>query len=87
MSAELSLYPIQDLIEEFKRRNISFVLGYVDHQQFTKQESIAQEIVWGCDSGGNLVLQEALMTFLNEWHRTIRTQGCAPEAGAPHDPD
>ena len=71
MSGDLALYPIEDIMAELKRRNISFLFAYVDHTQFTKVESQAQEIVWGCDRGGNAALQETLRRFLNCWMRSV----------------
>jgi hypothetical protein len=67
MSDDLALYPIEDIIAELKRRNISFIFAYADHTQFTKVEGVSQEIVWGADRGGNLALQGTLQRFLNAW--------------------
>ena len=71
MARDLELYPIEEIIAELKNRNISFVFSWVDHQQFTKDSSMSQEIVWGIERGGNLVLQEVLMKFMNQWHDQV----------------
>ena len=65
--SEISMYPTSDLIEELKKRDLSFILAWCDHQQFSKHKSFENDIVWGCDSGGTLALQETLRRFLNEW--------------------
>ena len=63
--SDLSLHSIEDLINELKERNISFVIGYVDHNEFNKGKE--EGIVWGLDHGGNVALQETVLRFLNEW--------------------
>ena len=78
MPRDLELYPLKDIVEELKERNISFVFTWVDHQQFTKDMSMSQEIVWGIDRGGNLVLQEVLMKFMNKWHEQVLTERTTP---------
>ena len=71
MPRDLELYPLEDILVELKNRNISFIFAWVDHQQFTKDNSLSQEIVWGIDRGGNLILQDVLMKFLNTWHDQV----------------
>lgn len=83
----LACYPIQDLVAELKRRDISFVFAFVDHQQFTKSESMAQEVVWAIDSGGNLIFQDTLIRFLNRWHEQVVRQRTAPGSGAKVEED
>ena len=78
MPRDLELYPLEDIVEELKNRNISFVFSWVDHQQFTKDSSMAQEIVWGIERGGNLILQEVLMKFMNKWHEQVLADRTAP---------
>lgn len=65
--SDLSLYPLEEIVKELKRRDMSFVLAWCDHQQFTKEKAFENDIVWGCDSGGSLPLQETLRRFLNQW--------------------
>ena len=64
---ELGLYPLEDIVKELKRRDITFLFAWCDHQQFTKQKAFENDIVWGLDSGGNLPIQESLRRFLNSW--------------------
>ena len=78
MPRDLELYPLEDIVEELKNRNISFVFSWVDHQQFTKDSSMSQEIVWGIERGGNLVLQDVLVNFLNRWHEQVVKDRTAP---------
>lgn len=85
MSGDLALYPIEDIMAELKRRNISFLFAYVDHTQFTKVESQAQEIVWGCDRGGNAALQETLRRFLNRWMHGVVQDVLTPPHGEDAD--
>ena len=75
---DLGVYPVDAIIEELKRRNLSFILAFVDHQQFTKDASMTNEVVWACDSGGNLALQETLLRFLTEWMKQVVEQRCQP---------
>lgn len=84
---ELECTPLDEIVKELKRRNMTFVLAWVDHQQFTKIESMAQEIVWGIESGGNLALQETLMRFLRSWHAQLVRQSTQPGSGAEEDRD
>ena len=78
MASDLDLAPIEDILAELKRRNISFVFAWVDHQQFTKDASMAQDIVWGIERSGNLILQDALVNFLNTWHQQVVKERTAP---------
>mgnify|MGYP001581454685 CR=1 FL=1 len=78
MSRDLELYPLEDILEELKQRNLSFVFAWVDHQQFTKDSSTSQEIVWGIERGGNLILQDVLVRFINGWHRQVVKDRTAP---------
>lgn len=82
MPTDLELIPIEDMIAALKRRNITFVFSWVDHQQFTKDESMAQEIVWGIERGGNLILQDVLMNFMNKWHEQVLKERTAPDREA-----
>lgn len=61
MADELAVYPVLALIEELKRRDLTFLIAYADHQQFTKHDT---DIVWGLDRGGNVVLQLTLLRLL-----------------------
>ena len=65
--SDLAMYPLQEIIEELKRRDMSFILAWCDHQQFTKKKAFENDIVWGIDCSGNLPLQETLRRFLNSW--------------------
>ena len=65
--SDLSMYPLEDIIAELKCRDLSFIFAWCDHQQFNKHKAFENDIVWGCDSGGNLPLQESLRNFLNKW--------------------
>ena len=76
--SDLSAYPLEDILTELKSRNLSFILAWVDHQQFTKDSSMAQEIVWGIDSGGNMILQEVLVKFINKWRDQLLMERTAP---------
>lgn len=78
MASDLDLVPVEEILKELKRRNISFIFAWVDHQQFTKDESMRQDIVWGIDRGGNLILQDVLVNFLKRWHEQVLTEGTAP---------
>lgn len=78
----LEVTPLEDIIAELKRRNMSFIIAWVDHQQFTKDASLSQDIVWGIDRGGNLVLQDTLMRFMNRWHTQVLNDRTAPGRGA-----
>lgn len=78
MAADLALYPLEELVAELKNRNISFVFSWVDHQQFTKDSSMSQEIVWGIERGGNLILQDVLVNFINKWHDQVLKERTAP---------
>ena len=78
MARDLELYPIEDIVTELKNRNISFVFSWVDHQQFTKDASMSQDIVWGIDRGGNLILQDVLVNFINRWHDQILKERTTP---------
>ena len=73
---DLDLLPIEALIESLQRRNISFLISYVDHNEFHKGKE--EGIVWGCDSGGNLVLQGTLLRFLTKWFRQVELQRTTP---------
>ena len=68
---ELDSVSIEDLIQELKHRNISFLIAYCDHNEFRKSDEGG--IVWGCDGGGNLVLQSTLLRFLRKWLQQIET--------------
>ena len=78
MARDLELYPLEDIVAELKERNISFVFSWVDHQQFTKDSSMSQGIVWGIDRGGNLILQEVLVNFINKWHEQVVKERTMP---------
>lgn len=78
MPRDLELYPLEEIIAELKNRNISFIVSWVDHQQFTKDNPMSEEIVWGIDRGGNLILQEVLMKFMNTWHKQVLANRTAP---------
>lgn len=65
--SDLSMYPLDDIVAELKRRDISFVFSWCDHQQFTKHKAFENDVVWGIDSGGNLPMQDTLRRFLNIW--------------------
>ena len=75
---ELEFSPLEDIVSELKRRNMSFIIAWCDHQQFTKDKPFANEIVWGCDSGGNLPIQESLRRFLNSWLDKIISERTQP---------
>jgi len=60
----LEIVPITEIVEELKRRNISFLIAWADHQQFTKDDT---DIVWAIDRGGNLPLQLTLLRLMNEY--------------------
>ena len=77
---DLACYPIEDLVKEFKTRNVSFLIVWANHQQFDKHAP-GQDVVWACDSGGNLVLQDTLLKFLTEWHQQVVVQRCQPGSG------
>ena len=76
---ELLLLPMDAIVGELKRRNISFLLCWVDHQQFTKDEAFKDDVVWAIDSGGNLALQTTLLRYLTAWHEQVLKQRTAPE--------
>ena len=73
---ELDLQPIEDVLASLKRRNLSFIMAYVDHNEFNKSKE--EGIVWACESGGNLVLQESLRRFLNRWLGQVVTVRTSP---------
>ena len=75
---DLSIYPLDDILAELKSRNISFVCSWVDHQQFTKESAMVQDIVWGIDCGGNLILQDVIVNFINKWHDQLLKERTAP---------
>lgn len=75
---ELSMYPLDEIVHELKRRDLSFIFAWCDHQQFTKEKAFENDIVWGCDCGGNLPLQESLRRFLNTWMDTIIKNRTSP---------
>ena len=76
---ELSIIPIEELIAELKRRNLSFIIGYCDHNEFNKNKE--EGIVWGCDAGGNLILQMTLLQFLTRWLSQIEKSRTQPGFG------
>ena len=77
---DLQLSSVQDLVDELKSRNLSFLIVFADHQQFDKRNP-DQAVVWGCDGGGNLVLQDTLLRLLTEWHGQVVKQRCQPGSG------
>ncbi len=60
--SDLQLYPMQQIVDEMKRRNISFVIAWADHVQFNKEQN--REIVWAMDRGGAIPLQITLANML-----------------------
>ena len=76
MTISLATESLESLIEELKRRNISFLVAYVDHNEFNKGPD--QGIVWSCDSGGNLVLQSTLLRLLVRWFHQVEQQRTDP---------
>ena len=60
---DIALIPIEEIISELKRRDLSFVIAYVNHVEFHKQDN--NEIVWGMDHGGNLPLKLTLTRLLS----------------------
>ena len=77
---DLDLVPVTDLIASLKNRNLSFLIAYVDHNEFHK-EYVDEGIVWGLDSGGNFALQATLLRFLTEWMRQLEQRRCEPGTG------
>lgn len=75
---EIQLSTVEDLIAELKRRNISFVLAWADHEQFVPGGT-TEQIAWGCDSGGSFVLVDTLRRFLNRWLDQEIDQRTAPD--------
>lgn len=73
---DLSTASVEDIAEELKRRNLSFLLTWCDHNEFNKSPD--QGIVWACDSGGNLVLQATLLRFLTKWFRQVEQSRTTP---------
>ena len=69
---DLTLVSLEDIIAELRRRNLSFLITYVDHNEFHKGQD--QGIVWGCDGGGNLALQVTLLRFLTKWVDQVETR-------------
>lgn len=82
IDSPLALYSIVDIIKELQSRNLSFLFAWVDHLQFNKDVGQAEEIVWGIDHGGNHVLQETLLRFLNEHYKGLLAQKTAPGLGS-----
>ena len=64
----LELYPVEDMVKELQERNISFVIGWVDHQQFNKT---ADGIVWATDHGGVLPLKKLLVGWIDTMLKKI----------------
>ena len=67
-----------DILNELKTRNISFVFAWVDHQQFVKDSSMCNEVVWAIERSGNLVLQDTLIRFMNVWHEQVVKERTGP---------
>ena len=80
MTTELDMASMEDIAAVLKRRNISFLLTWADHNEFNKSPD--QGIVWGCDAGGNLVLQSTLLRFLTKWLRQLEAQRTTPGVSA-----
>ena len=74
---DLHLASLEEMAAELKTRNLSFLLTWTDHNEFNKSPD--QGIVWGCDSGGNLVLQVTLLRLLTGWMRQVEHDRTAPE--------
>jgi len=60
---DLELYTVEQIVHELKKRNITFIFAWADHNEFNKSHD--QGVVWGIDCGGNLALQETLRRFLD----------------------
>ena len=70
---DLELTPIEDIVKELRRRNISFLFAWADHQQFDKR-NVEEGIVWGCEHGGNLILQMTILTLLSTWMHGVHSK-------------
>jgi len=64
----LELYPIEDMVKELRQRNISFVIGWADHQQFNHK---SDGIVWATDHGGVLPLKKLLAGWIDHMLKNI----------------
>ena len=58
---DLGIAPVTELVEELKRRDLTFIIAWADHQQFTKRDT---DIVWALDHAGNLPLKLTLLRLL-----------------------
>ena len=76
--SDLALVPITELIEELKLRDITFLIAYADHQQFTKRET---DVVWALDRRGILPIQLALLHLLNEHMDDVVEHRMKPDGG------
>ena len=60
---DLDLTPTEELVDALKRRNLTLIVAWCDHQQFDKQ---TDGIVWGVDHSGALPLKLAMLTLLTK---------------------
>ena len=73
---DLHLASVEEICAELRSRNLSFLITWVDHNEFHKSPD--EGIVWGCEGGGNLALQKTCLGFLREWVRQIEAHRTNP---------
>jgi hypothetical protein len=76
---ELEVTPIEDMIKELKRRNISFVFAYIDHLSFSTNHNGNYQ--WAIDSGGHYVLQKTLADMIDFWMEQLTQEQTRPGKG------
>ena len=81
---DLHLCSLEEIAGELKTRNLTFLLTWVDHNEFNKSPD--HGIVWGIESGGNLVLQETLLRFLRRWFTQLLNQRTRPVSHETPEP-
>ena len=80
MSQDLSLLPTDEMVEELKKRNLSFIIAWADHLQFNNDQSPG-ELVWTLDRGGILPVQLSLLIMLESYMKSVRDRVCISKPG------
>ena len=62
---DVDAIPIEEMVKSLRRRNVTFVIAYVDHQQLDYSLT-DKDITWGIDSGGVLPLKLTLTVMLQD---------------------